>query len=353
MPVRRRWARASAALMVVAGLGLAAGTPAHADGSGQILYDNIRDSNTGEWQGWEPPTQPPGTILIDPVVSADAAADSIHVDVITTSGLYDIARDSNGNWSLWEPPPQPPDSPATGSSGESWQIYTASEPDGSIEYFQIYNGYIWYALRYPNGRWFGWVQTEEQVPANTDTMAVTAVGVPGGYQVQFMAMTVGGALWHNILSSTGEWQGWEQPAQVPDFAEAIAAAGLRNGEAEFIAIARNGKVYHTIRSASGLFASWVAPVQPPAGWYGPANEIHVSAAADYNGNAQFVIWDLNLSSGSSTLYHTIRYADGSWQSTGWGKPALAPGWPACGGSVAIPTFNPNDTNLHLDALCVP
>lgn len=355
MPVMRRWASASAALMVAAGLGVAAGAPAHADGSGQMIYDNIRNSSTGEWQGWEPPSPPPGTIVSYPDVSADTAADSIHVDVITTSGLYDIARNSNGTWTAWAKPPQPPDVPATGQSGDSYQTYSIGEPDGAIEFFQIYQGYLWYALRYPGGGWFGWTLTSEPVPSGTVSLAVTATGGgPGGYSVQMMAITASGALWHDVLPSDGTWQGWIEPAQVPQGATAVAAAGLTNGNTEFMAIAHNGLVYHTIRYASGAWQVWTAvPHQPPAGWYGTASSLGLSAAADYNGNAQFVIWDLNLNSGSTTLYHTIRYADGSWQSTGWGKPAMPAGLPVCVGSVAIPTFNPKDTNLHLDALCLP
>jgi hypothetical protein len=363
----RRGARASVALMVaaglgVAGLGVAAEAPAHASAPGQTIFDNIRDSSTTVWQGWEPPVQPPGTIESIPDVSSDSAADSIHIDVVTSSGLYDIERYSNGTWSKWAQPPQPPATPATDPSNDSpnalatdpggpYQIYSADTGSGAIYLFQIYNGWIYWTLRYHGGSWVkSWSKTV-QAPANTATIAVTTAGpVTGSTQtLQILAMTSSGQLWHTLSSLGSSWQAWEQPAQLPDGAESIAAAGLTNGAAEFIAIAGNGEVYHTIRTVSGLWQKWEAPVQPPAGWNDPLEDPTISAAADYNDNTQFVIWDMNLLSGITDLYHIIRYANGYWQSSGWLSPWMPPG--PCRGTITIPTFTSSDTNLHLDAFC--
>jgi hypothetical protein len=197
----------------------------------------------------------------------------------------------------------------------------------------------------------GWDPAGVSVPAGTVSLAVTATGPStSDYTIQIMALTSNGTLLHNILNGPG-WQGWQEPAQLPDGAKAIAAAGLTNGDAEFIAIAGNGMVYHTIRSGTtDLFAKWEPPAQPSAGWYDPANTYSLSAAADYNGNAQFVIWDTGTN-GVTTIYHTIRAANGTWQSTGWGSPAMPKGDQNCAGSVAIATFVPGYTDLHLDALC--
>jgi hypothetical protein len=352
IPVTRRWVWASAAVVLAAGLGAAAGTPAHADATGQRIYDNNRDSSTGRWQGWEPPVQPPGTIVSVPDVSADAAADSIHVSVVTTEGLWDIERESDGEWSTWEPAPQPPDTPVTDMNIQTYQTYSAGEPNGDIEFFQVYKGALWYSIRTASdGRWSEWTPTAETVPADLASLAVTATGGgPGGYSVQFLAATTSGALWHDILTGAGQWQGWEQPEALPGGAESIAAAGLTNGDTEFIAISRNGFVYHTIRLPGGAWQNWAKPRQPPAGWYGTANTLSISAAADYYGDAQFVIWALDLNTGVTTVYHTIRDSEGNWQSSGWGTPAMPNG--SCIGTVAIPTFTSVDTDLHLDAYCV-
>jgi hypothetical protein len=338
--------------MIAAGLGVALGAPAHANGPGQTIYDNIRSSSTGLWQGWEPPAQPPGAIESYPDVSADAAADSIHVTVVTSSGLWDTECQSSGKWTPWAQPPPPPDLPATDPTG-TYQIYSASTPAGAIYFFQIYKGAIYQSVRSPNGSWGTWVQ-DESVPAGTVSLATTVAG-SNSWNIQLVAKTSSGTIWHGVIAPGARDWSWEPPAQVPGGAVAVSAAGLVNGDAEFMAIGGNGLVYHNIRRVDGSWQGW-EPLgyQPPAGWYNSDNAVGVSAAADYNGNAQFVIWDTGSS--GTTLYHTIRYADGIWQSTGWGKPAMQPaqepGQPKlCTGSIAIPTFNSRDTDLHLDALC--
>lgn len=361
MPVKRRWAWASTALLLVAGLGVAAGAPAQASAPGQTIFDNIRNSSTTIWQGWEPPVQPPGTIESVPDVSSDAYADTIHIDVVTSSGLYDIMRLSNGSWSKWVSVTAPPATPATDPSNNSptelatdpagpYQIYSADSGDGTAYLFQLYNGWIYRNLRYHSTSFLDGWDRMLQAPANTTTIAVTTAGIGNSQTTQILAMTSTGQLWHTVQTFLGTtWQPWAEPAQLPDGAESIAAAGLTNGDADFIAIANNGLVYHTIRSADGSWQKWETPLQPVAGWDSDAWDPSISAAADYNGNVQFVIWDLNELSGWSDLFHTIRYADGSWQSSGWLEPWMPPG--SCRGTMAIPTYYAGDTNLHLDAFC--
>lgn len=357
-PVIHRWLWASAALMVAAGLGVVSEAPAHASGTGQTIYDNFRDTGTGIWQGWQPPAQPPGTIESYPAVSADSANGSIHIDVVTSQGLYDIEEDFDGvgdsYWAKWEPPPQPPATPKSDPSATSYQIYSVGLPGGTIFFFQIYNGQLWWDSRFPDGDWSTpWTEAGVTMPSGTVSLAMTATGNSDNFTIQMLALTSSGTIWHNLLAYTGYWQGWQKPAQLPDGAKAIAAAGLTDGDTEFMAVAGNGLVYHTIRSGTtGEWQTWEPPVQPPAGWYDSANEYNLSAAADNAGNAQFVLWDTGTN-GVTSIYHTIRAANGTWQSAGWGKPAMPPGNQNCAGSAAIPTFDTDSSfwDLHLDALC--
>jgi hypothetical protein len=352
-PKARRWVWAGAALLLTAGLAVTAGTPAHADGPGQAIVDNIRYSSNAQWQGWDqPPTQPSGTIASYPDVSADAAADSIHVDVVTTTGLWDTERNSNGTWGPWAQPPQPPALPGGPDDDGVYQTYSAGLPDGDIDFFQIWDGEIWWVTRYSDGGWDDWDETGLLTQYGTVSLAVTTVDLGGDYDDEITAITNEGTLWHSIYDeTTDEWQAWASPAPVPGGgAEAVTTAGLVNGNTEFLAVSRSGVIWHNIRFANGSWQGWEEPKQPPAGWYSTANNYGLGSAADYNGNAQFILWDLNLSTGATTLYHTIRYASGSWQDA-WGTPTI-PADQNCVGSAAIPTFNPNDTNLYLDAVCL-
>lgn len=159
-PKACRWAWAGAALLLTAGLAVTAGTPAHADGPGQVIVDNIRHSSNAQWQGWDqPPTQPSGTIVSYPDVSADAAADSIHVDVVTTTGLWDTERDSDGIWGPWAQPPDPPALPGGPDDDGVYQTYSAGLPDGDIDFFQIWDGEIWWITRYSDGGTEWWTLT--------------------------------------------------------------------------------------------------------------------------------------------------------------------------------------------------
>jgi hypothetical protein len=344
---------AGAALLTTIGLGVAAGTPARADAYGQTIQDNIRYSSTGDWQGWEPPVQPEGTVATYPDVTADSAADSIHVDIITTDGMFDIERYSNGTWSTWQKPPQPPYLPSDDpADGAVYQTYSAGLPNGDLDFYQMWDNEIWTITRYADGQWSpDWVETGLQVPYGVFSLAVTAVPSSGGTEEEIIAINNEGTLFHSIIYPDGDFQAWAKPAAVPGGgAEQVAVAGETNGDMEVMAISASGIIWHSIRYADGYWSSWAQPAQPPAGWYATANSYGLNAAADFNGNAQFVIWDLNLTTGYTTVYHDIRYPDGSWQKA-WGVVGT-PADDTCRGSVAIPTYDPDDTNLHLDALCL-
>ena len=98
----------------------------------------------------------------------------------------------------------------------------------------------------------------------------------------------------------------------------IAAAADKSGNVQFLGVGLDGYVYHNIRYLSGRWQGWVKTIQPPgAGTYG--NLGAVSAADDGDGDAQFTVTALNPN-GFTSFYHTIRYANGTWQQ-GWVSPS--------------------------------
>jgi|GEM_PF-4477429 len=359
----RRWLHVGGALVLAGGLGLAAATPAHADPLSGVL-NNIRFSSDGSWQGWTPASQPPGTSVGTPLVTADAGTDTTHVTVLTTDGLWDT-QFYGDSWQSWEPPPQPPDLNITAEvPGEEGvlqaQVYGAGEPDGSIDFYQVEpDGQIYTSVRAAGGSWSQWRYSGTSIAQPGDLQSIAVTSVPygdGGHADEFIESTTNRLIFHNIVynnaySGNGSWQGWQEPQQPNGNTGAltVAAAGLPNGNCEFMIVTSFGIVLHTIRYASGAWQqdpTWGMPEQPLWSW-SVMDRTGLSAAADYNGNAQFVLWYNPLGQDTIT-FHTIRDANGKWQ-TGWGEPEMT--GDTCEGSVAIPTYNPGDTNLYLDANC--
>lgn len=314
------------------------------------LSDNIR-STSGVWQGWQPPTQPPGNnntsshAILD---VADNSNGSIHVDVTTTSGLWDNVRYSNGSWQGWEAPPQPPT--------DSYQLAGAGLPDGAIEYFAVgeATGDVYASTRNPNGVWTSWVQQPITVPGG-ELGGFTATA-DGNGNVQVMATAVGGAVYHTMQNSAGDWQSWQQPTQVPSGAFAVTSAGLVNGSVQFMAIGLNNIIYLDIRYANGTWQGWQETQQPPAGWVTSASPATFrlstfSAAAEPDGDTQFLIvtnGDI-VGPNESGFYHIVRNADGTWQK-GWG--VIAPPYGLCVASMTIATYaSPVGGASEVDADC--
>jgi hypothetical protein len=359
----RRWIHAGGALVMAGCLGLASGTPAHAGPLTGVLY-NIRFSSDGSWQGWAPAPEPPGTPVGAPVVTADAGTGTTHVTVLTTDGLYDTQFYGDG-WQAWEPTPQPPDlntsTDVPGGEGVlQAQVYGTGEPDGSIDFYQVEpDGRIYTSVRAASGSWSQWRYSGESIAQPGDLQSIAVASVPygdGGHADEFIESTTNRVIFHDVFydntySGNGWWQDWQEPQQPNGNTGAltVAAAGLPNGNCEFMIVTSFGIVLHTIRYANGTWQqnpAWGMPHQPLWSW-AVTDRVNLSAAADYDGNAQFVLWYNPL--GQDTIaFHTIRDANGTWQ-TGWGEPEMT--GDSCDGGAAIPTYNSGNTNLYLDTVC--
>jgi len=289
--------------------------PAHADAAADSVYFNIRYSS-GSWQGFQAPAQPSGCCAAVGEAS-DPVNDTTHVDVVGTDGFFDDIRSSDGSWSGWTKPPQPPDADEVSALGE------AGDAAGTIWVF-LYTDYaLYYDYRLTSGTWGSWKQlalpfTQE---LGVSSIAVATTDDPSD-QVQVMFADDSDSdtgqvaeVWHRVYTvSSGTWTGWAQPTQVPGQALSVAAAGEVNGDVQFIALNYEGYVYHDIRYEDGKWQGWDKPAQLPDPG-GVSEFSSVTAAADGDGNAQFVVDDAT-DSGSFVLYHDIRYAAGTWQS-GW------------------------------------
>lgn len=321
-----------------------AGAPAASAASYPSLWYNIEYGSAG-WQGWEEPTQPPGLVVGGPVGISTTGGDA-HVDVATTSGLWDNIRYGvNGSWQGWAKPPQVP--------GAVFRLYEAADQYGTVWYVAwTDSGSLYFNFRASDGGWGAWTPVHGGGIPGNPTIIDVAMAVTGADELQIGLITGGATLWHTEYNiDNHSWQVWAQPAQPPGGATQVGMVGLANGDMEMLVSAGasgSNWIYHNIRYASGSWQGWAKPAQPPmAGTY--ANGPIISAAADLNGNAQFLLTyqTTSTSDDHNTSYIITRWAGGSW--TGWRELLNASTW--CVPKITQQTFGYEDTESHLDEVC--
>ena len=166
-------------------------------------------------------------------------------------------------------------------------------------------GSAYHSIRSSNGNWTAFNQVS-WAPPQVTAVAASGDGNPG--ETQFLVATSGGAVYHSIRFSNGNWTAFNQVSWAPPQVTAVAATGDGNpGEAQFLVATTNGGLYHTIRYSNG---SWQSAFGTPPGV--PGSITAVAATGDGNrGEAQFMV----ATSNGGALYHTIRFGNGSWQSS--------------------------------------
>jgi len=175
---------------------------------------------------------------------------------------------------------------------------------------RIANGHLWHTARYANGGWSGLgdVQGQFSIPG-----PVTAVGAATGAsgETQFVFTTSDGHLWHTLRRTNGSWSGLgdvQGQFAIPGPVKAVAGAAGAGGETQFIFTTSNGHLWHTARYANGSW-SGLGDVQGQFAIPGPVTA--VGAASGASGETQFV-----FTTSDGHLWHTLRRANGSWTGLG-------------------------------------
>ncbi|MFJ4185357.1 hypothetical protein [Kitasatospora sp. NPDC089509] len=134
---------------------------------------------------------------------------------------------------------------------------------------------------------------------------------------------------HGIRNVDGTWTGlgalpgYGGAPQFNGGSESIAAAP--DGSAQVVGIGNDGNIYHTIRFADGSWQPW-GQLKDKAGNPMAASQVAISVGPD--GSAQLL-----AVGGDNVLYHQIRRADGSW--TGFQPLTDNKGNPMNAGRVSI------------------
>jgi hypothetical protein len=128
------------------------------------------------------------------------------------------------------------------------------------------DGKLWHTIRFANGSWqsgFGDVKAQE----SNDPGPFTAVGCAGvGGDLHMISLTGDGKLWHTIRFANGSWQSFfgdvkAQESNDPGpFTDHISCAGT-DSDLQFVGVTADGKLWHTIRFANGSWQSGFGDVK--------------------------------------------------------------------------------------------
>jgi hypothetical protein len=277
-----------------------------------IIWHTIRFSNGG-WQGsfGNVNAQESNSNLRFQDVDCSGIGGNLHVCGLGTGGIiWHTIRLSNGSWQ------------------SSFGNVNAQESNSNLRFQDVgcagtasnklhvcglgTGGIIWHTIRLSNGSWqssFGNVNAQES-NSNLRFKKVDCTTV--GENLHVCGLGTGGIIWHTIRLSNGSWQSSfgnvnaQQSNSGLRFTD-ISCAAI-GGNLHVCGLGTDGRIWHTIRFSNG---SW-------QGSFGDVN------AQESNSDLRFVAVDCanvdnNLHVGgvarSHIIWHTIRFSNGSWQSS--------------------------------------
>ncbi len=241
-------------------------------------------------------------------VSCAGAGDDLHVVSLASNGrLWHTIRFVNGTWqsAFGDVNAQESNNPgpfrAVGCAGVGSNLHVVSLTG---------DGKLWHTIRFTNGAWqsfFGDVNAQE----SNNPGPFTVVGCAGvGSNLHVVSLTGDGKLWHTIRFADGSWQPFfgdvnAQESNDPGPFTAISCAGI-GGNLHVVSLTGDGKLWHTIRFANGTWQSAFGDVNAQeANDPGPFAAVSCAGVGD----------DLHVIglAGNGRLWHTIRFVDGTWQ----------------------------------------
>src|SRR5215204_745578 len=241
-------------------------------------------------------------------VSCAAAGNELHICAITNDGkVWHTIRFADGSWQ--------------GFFGDVKGVH-ANDPGTFVDVdcggvgrelhiCAITNdGKVWHTIRFPDGSWQGFFGDVKGVHANDPGTFVDVDCGGVGRELHICAITNDGKVWHTIRFPDGSWQGFFGDvkgvhANDPGTFVDVDCGGVGR-ELHVCAITNDGKVWHTIRFADG---SW-------QGFFGDVKGVHANDPGTFvDVDCGGVGRELHVCAitNDGKVWHTIRFADGSWQ----------------------------------------
>jgi hypothetical protein len=173
-------------------------------------------------------------------------------------------------------------------------------------------GQMWHTIRNADGTWqpsYGLVESQEQNDPGP-FMDVGSAGVADALQLVGLSQT--GQMWHTIRNADGTWQSSyglieDQEQNDPGAFMAVSCAGVGD-MLHVVGLSQSGQMWHTVRSADGTWTPFYGLIEDQEqNDPGPFMAVGCAGVGD-------VLQVVGLS-WSGQMWHTIRNADGTWQSS--------------------------------------
>jgi hypothetical protein len=207
-------------------------------------------------------------------------------------------------------------------------VSCAKAPNSELHVCAIdLNGILLHTLRNGDGAWqnfWGDVQTQTNLVGpnpGIGKVASVACAVDGSSRLHLCVIDTQGGLWHTIRTANGKW-----PFRFGDVQQQtrligpnpgigplknVACAANNLGQLHVLVLDNAGKLWHTMRFADGTWPSAFGDVQAETNVVGPNPGIGaLSAIACANDGNQLHVCVIDIQ--SHELWHTIRHANGSW-----------------------------------------
>ncbi|GLV60067.1 hypothetical protein KDH_68900 [Dictyobacter sp. S3.2.2.5] len=271
-------------------------------GSWQPEFGNVNDQESN------------GRLLRFADVDCGGVLDSLHVAAVGRDGIiWHTIRLANGSW-------QPAfgnvnDQESNGRLLRFSDVSCAGTASSKLHVTTLARfGTIWHTIRFANGTWqpsFGNVNDQEsngRLLHFTDVDCATV-----GENLHVCAINRDGTIWHTIRFANGSWQSSfgnvnDQESNGKTLRFTSVGCAAINGNLHVTATDEKGVLWHTIRFASGSWQSSFGNVndQESNGKLLRFSDVDCANVAD---ELQVTAVGLN-----KDLWHTIRFANGSWQS---------------------------------------
>ncbi len=237
----------------------------------------------------------------------------LHVLAVTSTGLVHAIRRADGSWTKFGSVNAATrytgnlSTPACAAIGTDLHVCASTQAR------------IFHSIRYGNGSWTGFGDVAGQAgPSGAVNFKLGLCGLAGELHVFAVAWDLNGpypvgALLHTIRHTNGSWTPWQNLSNVianaPTRISSVTASAV--GSEIQIAVTDDAMpptIHHALRRANG---TWTA--------FGDVNRQTGDRGAPFMVGVAPVQNELQLgvtTGGTPNLWHTIRHADGSWQSFG-------------------------------------